>query len=219
MFDNAYLLARRFTTKHKRHLIEERQNSGTILDIGCGTGEFLSSFHETHWKRIGVEPSTAARQKVPQGIQLFSTLPEVTATADAVTLWHVLEHVHNPNETLDQIKQRLLKTGTLFIAVPNHESYDAAVYQSNWAAYDVPRHLWHFSKQNMKSLLTKHGFKLADIKAMPLDAYYVSLLSEKHREPPRHPILQTGRAFITGALSNLKAGKDNYSSLLYIAGL
>jgi 2-polyprenyl-3-methyl-5-hydroxy-6-metoxy-1,4-benzoquinol methylase len=219
LVDKTYLFARKLTTRQKRNTIEQYQKGGTILDIGCGTGEFLHSFEKAKWKKVGIEPSEKARKKVSKEIALYESISEFNDQVEVITLWHVLEHVHDPNETLTQIKKRLKKNGTLFIAVPNLESYDATHYKNYWAAYDVPRHLSHFSKQTMKFLLEKNGFKLERIQAMPLDSFYVSLLSEKYSNPKSNVIVQAVKAFTIGAISNLNAKKDNYSSLLYIAAL
>ncbi len=133
-------------------------------------------------------------------------------------MWHVLEHVHDLNETLAKLRSLLTNNGTVFIAVPNHESYDAQLYKNYWAGYDLPRHLWHFSKENIKTLLTRHNLKLQAIVPMRFDAYYVSLLSEGYKNPAKSSLIKSASAFTRGLISNLKAGKDNHSSLIYIAG-
>lgn len=217
LFDSAYRLARKWTTTRKRKTIERFQSSGQLLDIGCGTGDFLGSFDSTKWKLAGVEPSPTARKKIPEKAEKYTQLSDYQIQTDAVTMWHVIEHVHNPNETLQQIRKLIKETGTLFIAVPNRESFDAKHYGAHWAAYDVPRHLSHFSKKDMKALLEKNRFELQAFEAMPLDAFYVSMLSEKYLGENNNFVSRTLSAIKTGLLSNLKAKQNNYSSLLYIA--
>lgn len=139
-------------------------------------------------------------------------------TFDVITLWHVLEHVHDLTSTLGNITNHLTPQGTLFIAVPNYQSPDSMHYQQHWAAYDVPRHLWHFSKDTMPRLLSKSGLEIADIQPMKLDAYYVSLLSEQYRNPNQPKWQSAINALYRGFTSNLAANKNkNNSSLIYIA--
>ena len=127
----------------------------------------------------------------------------------------MLEHVHKLHEYLDAFYNLLLPGGALIIAVPNYTSYDAKAYGENWAAYDVPRHLYHFSPKSMWQFLQSHKFELVNKKPMWFDSYYVSLLSEKHLSGKSN----FARAFYNGALSNFKAtGKpSNCSSIIYIA--
>ena len=133
---------------------------------------------------------------------------------DIITMWHVLEHVSELNERIGELKRILKKDGTIFIAVPNCISYDANYYNKFWAAYDVPRHLYHFTPDSMKRLLEKFNFSRIDVLPMRFDSYYVSMLSEKYK---------TGRSNILKALyigwkSNRYAMKDkiSFSSLLYV---
>lgn len=215
-----YRTARTFTLNWKYRLVMSQAPSPltTILDFGCGTGSFLKVCEKKGLKATGVEPSEAAR-KVAADISnaaLFASLDEVSTQFDAITLWHVLEHVPNLNEMLAALSQRLAQNGTIFIAVPNPDSFDARKYHENWAGFDVPRHLWHFPQTAMTRLLQAHNFHLADILPMRLDAYYVSLLSEKYRGYSFIPAAL--RALITGFRSNSHATHTSeYSSLIYIA--
>ena len=215
-----YKKIRVYTTKQKVGLINKLGTPHSILDIGCGTGNFLYACQKNHWQTFGIEPSKIARLQSEKLLNttIYKSLDDFK-NADklgVVSLWHVLEHVANLNDTLDFIKNILDKKGKIVIAVPNHESLDAFIYQEFWAAYDLPRHLYHFSKKDMKLLLTKHGFKIKEILPMKLDAFYVSMLSEKYKYGKTNYF----RAFKNGLLSNRFAKKhqDNYSSLIYIAG-
>ena len=217
--DVLYKTARFFTLRKKLNLVNRLSNEKSILDFGCGTGYFLNTCKKNGWSVYGYEPeklaATHASKLTGEGIisdfnQLYKINP-----VNVITLWHVLEHVPDLNDTVVLLKKKLQQSGTLVIAVPNHKSYDAQHYGKYWAAYDVPRHLYHFSQDSMKKLLKIHGFKLIEILPMKLDSYYVSLLSEKYK---------TGRSnyfksFLTGYKSNVYAKKStDYSSLIYIAG-
>jgi len=215
--DKIYQLARNYAIRKKIKLIESYHQSGSILDIGCGTGELLQRMDSRKWTRVGIEPSDQARGKIAAEITVYPSLQNLAQKFEVISLWHVLEHLHNLEATLKFIEQHLANPGTLFIAVPNRESTDAQHYGTHWAAYDTPRHLWHFSKDNMKALLRNFGFEILAIRPMPLDAFYVSLLSEKYAHPESNFATRAAKALYRGIASNLQAGKDNYSSLLYIA--
>jgi 2-polyprenyl-3-methyl-5-hydroxy-6-metoxy-1,4-benzoquinol methylase len=216
LIDYIYLIVRRFTLNWKYHLIRNRNPHGKLLDYGSGTGAFLNHCIDKGIDAYGIEPSVIARDAHTKVAESLDKL-EVNEF-DVITLWHVLEHVYPLEQTLDQLKQRLAKTGTIFIAVPNWQSSDAKHYGAEWAAYDVPRHIWHFSQAAMKQLLTKKGFKLQAIIPMKLDAYYVSLLSEKNANHGKLSITRIVRALKTALISNVRAENDlNYSSLIYVA--
>lgn len=222
LFDKAYSLVRNISIKWKKRIVVNNSNSGnTILDFGSGTGNFLLKMKNSNWTTVGIESSEKALEKaLKKNVgKIHSQLAHLQENSfDVITLWHVLEHVVNLNETLKSLHTLLNKSGTIIIAVPNRESYDANYYQSYWAGYDVPRHLWHFSQENMKSILEKSGFKLVKTLAMPIDSFYVSLLSESYKNPDRWKIINAINAFKVGLVSNLKALKaTNYSSLIYIA--
>lgn len=219
--DKLYRKVRSLTLRWKLSLIQRQKGKGKILDYGCGTGEFLNACKKANWDCYGVEPSNAARQKAIEltSLTISASLANLHQDKfDTITLWHVLEHIEDLNEKLLALKSILAVDGTIFIAVPNHESSDALKYQSHWAGYDVPRHLWHFSKENMKTLFAKHKLNLVDIIPMKQDSFYVSLLSERYQHPTTPIVLNLLRAILTGLKSNLAARKDrNYSSLVYIA--
>ncbi len=221
LIDWIYLLARKRTIQSKHQIIEQNSKGKAILDFGCGTGEFLKELSNNGYKTFGVEPSLTAREKAIKlkAGNITQSLSEISAqNFDVITLWHVLEHVHDLNESLRNFHYLLKNSGTIFIAVPNLKSQDAKHYKSYWAGFDAPRHLWHFSQADMKSLLKNNGFQLQTILPMKLDAYYVSLLSESYKNPNRLKIQNYLNAFINAFKSNVKARKNmNYSSLIYIA--
>jgi 2-polyprenyl-3-methyl-5-hydroxy-6-metoxy-1,4-benzoquinol methylase len=219
ILDKLYILVRKFTLTQKLKLVLQYSSKALLLDYGCGTGEFISTCKSNGWRTIGVEPSINARQKaLSTDENIYESLEHVPdKKIDVITLWHVLEHVPDINGLLQQLYKMLTKNGTIFIAVPNYESYDADVYKEFWAAYDVPRHLWHFSKSSLEKLLANNSLKIKSIVPMKLDSFYVSLLSEKYRHGNVHSIKGIFSAFSTGVKSNLKAKKtNNYSSLIYV---
>ncbi len=189
-----------------------------LLDYGCGTGDFLHTCQKEGWRIDGVEPSQKARSQAEKltGLtiqeHLFSDYFS-QRTYDAITLWHVLEHVHLLNETLSYLKSLLTPKGFVLLALPNRQAWDAKLFEDHWAAYDLPRHLYHFSSQDVANLAQKHSLEVSDIFPMFYDAYYVSLLSEKYKNKKTNLL----KGFWTGLQSNLKARKNKqYSSLIYV---
>lgn len=221
LIDKIYVLARKITLHWKRRIIQNYSNGNIILDVGCGTGEFLREMKLKGWDSFGVEPSSIARTSAEKKIEkkIYEQIEAVKETNfDVISLWHVLEHLYDLNNTLQKLHSLLKESGTIFIAVPNHEAYDARRYGAYWAGYDVPRHLWHFTKENMKSLLQQNGFNLVKILPMHLDSFYVSLLSESNKFPQRTKFKNIIAAVLVGMKSNSKAKKNlNFSSLIYIA--
>jgi 2-polyprenyl-3-methyl-5-hydroxy-6-metoxy-1,4-benzoquinol methylase len=214
-----YLLARKFTLSWKKNVVSRYSVKGNILDVGCGTGEFLSVMKQSGWKICGIEPSEIGRIKAEAltGITIHESLDNLTQSHfEAISLWHVLEHIPDIQRTIKNLQQLLTQSGKLFIAVPNYLSYDASHYKEHWAGFDVPRHLWHFSKQSMIMLLEENGLKVISIVPMKLDAYYVSILSERNKKDSALKSFINGIHF--GAKSNRSdKRKTNHSSLLYIA--
>ncbi len=220
LVNGIYKLARTFTLKWKLRLLDKHslKKPTSLLDYGCGTGDFLQLCQQNGLKIAGVEPSSLAREEAVRKTRATITpsLEEKTNAFEAITLWHVLEHVPELNATLAALGRALNKNGTMFIAVPNLNSADAEKYGAHWAAYDVPRHLWHFSRDAMQKLLTNHNLRLIATVPMPLDAYYVSMLSEKYANG-KNSISNIISAIFQGWRSNRLARKtQEYSSLLYI---
>ena len=218
--EHIYKVSRRFTLKWKYGLLQTHSviEPATILDFGCGTGAFLNECKKNNMKISGVEPSTIAREIAIKNTKatVWERASEIKDNYDVITLWHVLEHVPDLHETLHKLKNHLNQNGTMFIAVPNLKSPDAKKYLAYWAGYDVPRHLWHFSKDTMKRALERHRLNLVTTIPMPLDSYYVSLLSEKYKNG-KNGVLNMAKAVLQGWQSNQQATKTSeYSSLIYI---
>lgn len=220
-FDRVYQIARRYTTQWKIDIIREYNPVPNlrILDYGCGTGQFLHQASLSGMRVDGLEPNEKARKQAEALLSkpVFKNIGDLTNKYDVITLWHVLEHIPNFPSIISQLHKSLHTNGMLFVAVPNMRSADADRYQEYWAAYDVPRHLWHFSKDNMKMFLESSGFNFLGIAPMKLDAFYVSLLSEKYRTGTLG-IASAIKATLNGFLSNRKAATTSeHSSLIYIA--
>lgn len=220
LVNRIYHLVRNHTLNQKAKLVKRINNNttGNLLDIGCGTGYFLNKCKSEGWNVDGTEPDQNANalasqivgKKIPQDLNYIQT----NHTYHIISLWHVLEHIHSLNETLSKIKSILHKEGHLIIAVPNYESLDAKIYKDFWAAYDVPRHLYHFSKDSISRLIDKHDLVLQEIVPMTFDSYYVSLMSEKYKNPGNF-LSNIANSIVNGYRSN-NYQKNNYSSLIYI---
>lgn len=215
--EKIYKFLQKFNLNYKYNILSKNLFlQAKVLDYGCGAGEFLK-FCEDDFTTFGYEPNASARQHAQEKTEkttFITTLDEIEDhSLDAITLWHVFEHIENQKEILDTFHKKLKSNGLLIIAVPNPTSYDAKKYKSYWAAYDVPRHIWHFSKNGMMKLMNNASWKIEKIKPMVLDAFYISMLSEKYRKKSLFWL----RGFIFGAISNFKASKTGeFSSLIYI---
>ncbi|MBI1287209.1 MAG: methyltransferase domain-containing protein [Flavobacteriales bacterium] len=215
-----YALVKNYTLGKKEQLLSSLTADKTVLDYGAGSGDFSNYLQQSGWSVSAFEPDPNARgliEKKNPSINLVNTLNEISeASLSVITLWHVLEHVHRLDETLDEFKRILKPNGNLIIAVPNHTSYDAKVYREGWAAYDLPRHLYHFNPKTIEPLLKQVGFELVAFKPMWFDSIYVSLLSEKNRG--YNGLIAWLRAGLIGSLSNLKTVFDTSkcSSIIYI---
>ncbi len=221
LMNKLYHWVRKYMLSRKACLVKKQSglNEGSLLDIGTGTGYFAQTMKMKGWKVSAIEKSQQARNFSKEHFQLDVDAPEVLPTYasqsfDVVTLWHVLEHLESLNETWETLFRILKDTGVLVIAVPNPTSYDARKYKEMWAAYDVPRHLWHFSPSAMQQFGAKHGFALIERYPMPFDAFYVSMLTEKYKKNS-FPFL---RGCLVGAQAWMASlvKKDCSSSMIYI---
>ncbi|WP_126971680.1 class I SAM-dependent methyltransferase [Gynurincola endophyticus] len=221
LVNRIYHSVRKITLNAKERIIVNHtgRTVGSLLDYGAGAGSFAHHMQEKGWQLTALEPSEAARENAYEAYKiqlhpsenLFRIPPQ---TFDAITLWHVLEHVHELQTTIAQLKSLLTPQGVLFIAVPNYTSYDAAHYQQHWAAYDVPRHLYHFSPRSMNTLMSAHGMKIKKVLPMWFDSTYVSLLSEQYLTGKKSLF----KAGLIGMQSNFKAffNIKKCSSLIYV---
>jgi 2-polyprenyl-3-methyl-5-hydroxy-6-metoxy-1,4-benzoquinol methylase len=218
---SVYRIAREFMLKRKRKMVCSASglDIGSILDIGSGTGHFLSAMKNKGWQAKGIEINDEAREfSITEfGLEVLShgsigSLP--SESFDAITLWHVLEHFQDPFSHAAEIARMLKPGGACLIALPNSDSFDAKHYKEFWAAYDVPRHLWHFTPATFKLFVENSDLSIRSIHTLPLDVFYISILSEKYNK--------TGLYFIRGILQGLRffilAGFNwkRSSSLIYL---
>lgn len=218
--DKLYQLVKTYTISNKVKLLNTligcALSEKKVLDVGCGTGDFLVACQQRNWNVVGVEPNPKARLLAHDklNITIYNSIFDLKENQfDCITLWHVLEHIPDLESYIQELKKLLKPNGKLIIAVPNFKSYDANYYGTFWAAYDVPRHLWHFSKTAIQQLFGKENLELIKIQPMYFDSFYVSLLSEKYKTGSSSFF----KAFYRGFISNLKAIKSKeYSSLIYI---
>ena len=223
VFDKVYEFVKTINLKSKFSIIEknnvETQRIASLLDIGCGAGDFLNFCKNKGWEVSGVEPTEKAREisESKLGIKISSDLSLDhfdDASFDVVTMWHVLEHRFDIMETVAELKRIVKPGGLIIIALPNYKSYDAKFYKQYWAAYDVPRHLFHFTKKTIEIIFAKNNLKLSKVYPMWFDSFYVSLISEKNMNGKMNPL----RAIFIGLLSNIKAiFSKEASSLIYVS--
>jgi len=215
VFEKMYQFVKSIALKNKLKLINSQSPKGRILDIGAGVGDFLSVCKNDGWQTIGIEPSDKAKAIAKnKGVSFVENLSELESNSfDVITMWHVLEHVPDLENQIKELKRLIKPIGTVIIAVPNFKSYDASYYSNFWAAYDVPIHLWHFSKTAIKKLFAKQNLELVKVLPMKFDSFYVSLLSEKYKTKKMNFI----KAFFIGLKSNWKGNQNSeYSSHIYV---
>ncbi len=215
VFEKMYQFVKGIALKNKLKLINTQSSKGRILDIGAGVGDFLQVAKNDGWETIGIEPSAKAKTIAKsKGVSFVEDLSKLENNSfDIITMWHVLEHVPDLENQIKELKRLLKPNGTVIIAVPNFKSHDALHYGKYWAAYDVPIHLWHFSKTAIKKLFAKEDLHLVKVLPMKFDAFYVSLLSEKYKTGKMNFI----KAFFIGLKSNWKGSQNlEYSSHIYL---
>lgn len=215
--EKLYKFLQIFNLSYKKDILVDFLGKGKIvLDYGCGAGEFIK-FIEKDFQTLGFEPNSIARKAAIEKTsdsKIIASLDEVDDNSlDVITLWHVFEHIDNQDDILEKFYKKLKNSGLLIIAVPNHTSYDGKKYKEFWAAYDVPRHVYHFSKSGMQQLMNNKNWSLKKVKPLLLDSFYISMLSEKYKKSSLFWL----KGLMVGAISNVKALKTGeYSSLIYV---
>ncbi|SDY43560.1 2-polyprenyl-3-methyl-5-hydroxy-6-metoxy-1,4-benzoquinol methylase [Rhodonellum ikkaensis] len=217
-----YKWVRKITLKTKISWIQEKcPQPGRLLDYGCGTGYFLKTAKRSGWEVTGIEPNQDARKIGKDfGLNILKTIDNLDEEKkfDAITLFHVLEHIHSLRKTSKKLIKKLKNDGFLYIAVPNYDSFDSLQYKNNWASLDVPRHLYHFTKESIQHFANEMSMEIVDQKPMVFDSYYVSLLSESYVHPKTAKLKNLMKALTMGWKSNrwAKNNDGKYSSILFI---
>lgn len=215
LFERLYQGVKKIALRKKVDLLFKQNNAvGSLLDIGCGTGDFLVEAKKRGWTTTGFEPNDKASElAAKKGITIAKQLSDLPDHSfDVITLWHVLEHIPNLEEQIIVLRRLLKPEGKLIVAVPNYKSYDAMHYKEYWAAFDVPRHIWHFSQKSITTIFSQFDFKVDELQPMLFDSFYVSLLSEEYKSGKKNWI----KAFFVGLRSNVEARNSmEYSSLIY----
>ncbi len=221
LMNTLYHQVRKYMLGRKARLVmkEAHRKKGRLLDIGTGTGYFANTMLQRGWAVEAIEKNAQARAFAHEHFGLtvkpetaLQELPE--GSFDVITLWHVMEHLEHLHDVWDTLRRLLNEKGVLIVAVPNRSSYDAGRYGKHWAAYDVPRHLWHFTPATIQQFASRHGFIMAERHPMPFDAFYISMLSEKHRG--------SSYSFLRGAYAgtlawfNTLGSKERSSSMIYV---
>ena len=216
-----YHFARRFMLRKKSRLVAHvcRKKNGTLLDIGSGTGYFASYMKEKGWSVKGVEINDRARDFSVSHFGLDVIPPEMISSLpdrsfDCITLWHVLEHFYNPDQWMQEIHRLLKDDGRCILALPNIASADSKRFRNSWAALDVPRHLWHFAPDTLFKFIERHQFRCSLIKGMPLDLFYISIISYKNSRA-RFAFIRGVATAILLSVRNIFAGNSS-SSLIYV---
>jgi 2-polyprenyl-3-methyl-5-hydroxy-6-metoxy-1,4-benzoquinol methylase len=219
IFFKVYHAVREYMLGRKRKMVEQSVRGKSLLDVGAGTAYFISHMQTNGWQVEGVEPDAGARANAlnNSGINLKAKLEEVASenqTFSAITMWHVLEHVHQPETYFQTFRKLLSSDGRLIIAVPNHSSFDAGFYGKHWAAWDVPKHLWHFTPAAMYQFAQNNGFEVESKRMLPFDPFYIAMLSEKIAG---NFWLSYTRGPLVGLVSFLMGviNKDKASSVVY----
>lgn len=216
-WDRIYQSVKKYNIGYKFSKLGYKEGKKSLLDFGCGTGDFLKYAQNKGLDVYGIEPNPDAlkltQKKVGDENASSSNLVDLDMTFDYITLWHVLEHIPNLNEFITELKTKLKPDGKILIAVPNHKSFDAKFYKSCWAAWDVPRHIWHFSNDSFQKLMYKNELKKVKLYPLWFDSFYISILSEKYKKSK----FGIFRAIPIAILSNTKALFDkNWSSVIYL---
>ena len=213
-----YECVKKVNLRHKYKLATEGIETGNMMDIGCGVGDFIHTAEVKGWQCLGVEPSddakAIAKKRVKANIirsEELEKLPD--GTFDLITMWHVLEHVDELKWQVSQLQRLVKPNGRIVIAVPNYKSYDGQYYKEHWAAYDVPRHLNHFNKQTITKIFKASGLELKKTDKLIWDAYYISYMSEQYKLH-KFPLI---KGAYRGLVSNCKARRSGeWSSMVYI---
>jgi 2-polyprenyl-3-methyl-5-hydroxy-6-metoxy-1,4-benzoquinol methylase len=192
------------------------QIKGNVLDMGGGVGVFAAYLAHRKFETTVVEPSKKGHEAcTKKGLNTYLSVADLPKTKrySAITMWHVLEHLTSPEKILQELHTLMEADALLIVAVPNFNSHDARYYASEWAALDVPRHLWHFTHKGLMDLVEPLGFVFKAQKPLWVDVFYISYLSEKNRNKK----LSFLRGLLVGIICTFRALFDGeHSSNIYV---
>ena len=221
LVNRVYHIVRRIMLQKKARKVEKLTGlkNGRLLDYGAGTGYFARLMEKRGWSVTAIEKNGKARELAlkefgfeMQSVEALSTIKD--KGLDVVTMWHVMEHIQEPDSMWDELRRILADNGVAIVALPNSISYDAFKYREHWAAYDVPRHLWHFTPDTIAQWGSKHGFTLEKQYTMPFDGFYISMLSEQYKGSRLHTIRGFWNGF-KGWMAQCRRSSAS-SSIIYV---
>jgi 2-polyprenyl-3-methyl-5-hydroxy-6-metoxy-1,4-benzoquinol methylase len=164
----------RFSARRRARKLVHRHGTSSkklkILDIGCGRGVLLNGFRQLGHEVLGIERAGSGFDTLP-GIEPLSLqeLVDDKQRFDLVVLWHVLEHLPEPQQALEQVHQLLNDDGSLFVEVPNYGGLQSRIFAANWFHLDVPRHLYHFTSRSLALMTAASGFIMVNNSSFSLD--------------------------------------------------
>jgi 2-polyprenyl-3-methyl-5-hydroxy-6-metoxy-1,4-benzoquinol methylase len=174
--------------------------ASAYLDYGCGVGKLISSMNKKGVASYGYDTSLLAISICNnKSLNASSNLDDLPNQYNLISFWHSLEHVSDHTKVLKKTKKMLSKNGTMVVALPNYDSFDAKFYSKFWAAYDTPRHRVHFTKKGFIKVASQLGFEVVKTKPLFLDSFYISMMSEKYKQS----LFYFLKGLFIGALSNL----------------
>jgi 2-polyprenyl-3-methyl-5-hydroxy-6-metoxy-1,4-benzoquinol methylase len=157
---------RRYGLAKRCRLVTRHHAPGRLLDVGCATGDFISEMRrQPGWEIVGVEPGpsaaryAAATTGVPVVRGVLNDASFADGSFDVVTMWDVLEHVYQPRAVIAEAARLLRPGGLLIVNHPNTESVDRALFGRLWVGYELPRHLYLFPPELLRSLVAEHGLR------------------------------------------------------------
>ena len=207
VFLKVYQMARDYMLGLKFNLVRQfKPEWKQVLDYGTGEGFFTEYLLKKGKDASGIEPSAVAREnfKSRTGKTLFEDIDALPAdkTFQVITLWHVLEHIHTLRETMEKLTERLEQKGIIVIAIPNQKAKDLEAFGPHWAAWDVPRHLYHWDTDSLSAFMKSLGLVRIHTGQLPLDPFYIGMISARY----------AGKGAVSGILTGLKSyfhGKSN----------
>jgi 2-polyprenyl-3-methyl-5-hydroxy-6-metoxy-1,4-benzoquinol methylase len=214
-----YHYARNLMLRFKLNKIKSMTSGKKLLDVGSGSGYFINHMKQNGYEVTGVEISDKAVELCNSKFGIKANSPadflaeKLDKDFDIISLWHVFEHVYTFNEYFDLFAKSLKKDGTLILALPNSNSADAQIYKDHWAAYDTPRHLWHFTPATLSRFAEARGFEVVKKYRLPLDPFFNAMVSASYKKGFKFLPISVLKGLYSLIISLFN--KDKSSSLIY----